>query len=268
MPTHQQGTPTIAQLEGFTGRNALVTGGGSGIGRAIALALANQGANVCVLDINAKAAEATAAEIAKSGRRSATIVHDTGKDSVISAIEAIQAPEGFGAIDFLVNNAGISPKKPDGLKRMIWETPTEEWRAVIDIDLNGYFLMLRAVLPQMIARKRGAVVNIGSLAGLRYSSIAGAAYATAKCAVVGMTRQAAGEVAEYGIRINGIAPGRIETEMAAQAGPSFNEAIRQATPLRRLGEPRDIAQAALFLLSDSASFITGETLVVSGGRGL
>ena len=258
----------IAHLQGFADRNALVTGGGSGIGRAIALALAGQGANVCVLDINAKAAKTTASEIAQLGRRSATIVHDTGKDSVIDAIDAIQAPGGFGEIDLLVNNAGISPKKPDGRKRMIWETSAEEWRAVIDIDLNGYFHMLRAILPKMIARKQGAVVNIGSLAGLRYSSIAGAAYATAKCAVAGMTRQAAGEVAEYGIRINSIAPGRIETEMAAQAGQSFNEAIRQATPLRRLGEPRDIAQAALFLLSDAASFITGETLGVSGGRGL
>jgi len=258
----------IAHLQGFAGRNALVTGGGSGIGRAISLALARQGANVCVLDINAKAAESTALEITQLGRRSATIVHDTGKDSVIDAIDGIQAPGGFGEIDILVNNAGISPKKPDGRKRMIWETPAEEWRAVIDINLNGYFLMLRAILPKMIARKRGAVVNIGSLAGLRYSSIAGAAYATSKCAVAGMTRQAAGEVAEFGVRINSIAPGRIETEMAAQAGQSFNEAIRQATPLRRLGEPQDIAQAALFLLSDAASFITGETLIVSGGRGL
>lgn len=258
----------ISHLQDFAGCNALVTGGGSGIGRAIALALAERGADVCILDIGAKAAERTASEIAQLGRRSAIVVHDTGKDSVIDAIDAIQAPRSFGDIDILVNNAGISPKKPDGRKRMIWETPPEEWRAVIDIDLNGYFHMLRAILPQMIARRRGAVVNIGSLAGLRYSSIAGAAYATAKCAVAGMTRQAAGEVAEYGIRINSIAPGRIETEMAAQAGQSFNEAIRQATPLRRLGEPRDIAQAALFLLSDAASFITGETLVVSGGRGL
>lgn len=258
----------IKHTESFSGRNALVTGGGSGIGRAIAFALAERGANVCILDISAKAAETTASAIARLGRRSAIIVHDTAQDSVIDAIDTICAPSGFGEVDILVNNAGISPKKPDGRKRMIWETPVEEWRAVIDIDLNGYFLVLRAVLPQMITRRLGTVVNIGSLAGLRYSSIAGAAYATSKCAVAGMTRQAAGEVAEYGIRINCIAPGRIETEMAAQAGQSFNEAIRQATPLRRLGEPLDVAQAAIFLLSDAASFITGETLVVSGGRGL
>ena len=268
MPAKKRKLALIDHAERFSGRNALVTGGGAGIGRAIALALAQQGADVCILDINAKAAASTAAEIARLGRRTATIVHDTGKDSVIDAIDAIRSPGDFGDIDLLVNNAGISPKKPDGRKKMIWETPAEEWRAVIDIDLNGYFLVLRAVLPQMIARRRGTVVNIGSLAGLRYSSIAGAAYATAKAAVAGMTRQAAGEVAEYGIRINSIAPGRIETEMAAQAGQSFNEAIRQATPLRRLGEPKDIAEAAIFLLSDAASFITGETLVVAGGRGL
>jgi 3-oxoacyl-[acyl-carrier protein] reductase len=252
----------------FEGRNALVTGAGGGIGRAVALALAEQGADVCVVDVNSAAAQETALAIERMGRRFATVIHDTGKDSIIEAIEAASAPGSFGPVDLLVNNAGISPKKPDGRKRMIWETSPDEWRSVIDVNLNGYFLVLRAVLPGMMAGRRGAVLNIGSLAGLRYSSIAGAAYATAKNAVVGFTRQAAGEVAEYGIRINSIAPGRIETQMAALAGDSFNEAIRQSTPLRRLGDPHDVAQAALFLLSDRAGFITGETLVVSGGRGL
>jgi NAD(P)-dependent dehydrogenase (short-subunit alcohol dehydrogenase family) len=252
----------------FDGKNALVTGGGSGIGRAIALELAIAGADVCLLDLNRDAAERTAEEVRARGRRAEIIVRSTGDDGAIDEIEAIQDPGRFGPIDLLVNNAGISPKKPDGRKRMIWETPPVEWRAVVDIDLNGYFLMLRAVLPSMIARRRGVIVNIGSLAGLRYSQIAGAAYATAKSAVTGLTRQAAGEVAEFGIRVNCIAPGRIETEMAAQAGQSFNEAIRESTPLKRLGVPEDIARAAVFLLSDASSFITGETLVVSGGRGL
>jgi 3-oxoacyl-[acyl-carrier protein] reductase len=255
-------------LRSLEGRNALVTGGGNGIGRAIALALAGNGANVCILDLDRAAAEKTAEEVRTLGCRAESLAHSTGEDSVIRKVEAIQDPQRFGPIDLLVNNAGISPKKPDGRKRMIWETSPEEWRSVVDIDLNGYFLMLRAVLPSMIERRRGSIVNIGSLAGLRYSQIAGAAYATAKSAVTGLTRQAAGEVAEFGIRINCIAPGRIETEMAAQAGQSFNEAIRESTPLKRLGIPDDIARTAIFLLSDAASFITGETLIVSGGRGL
>jgi 3-oxoacyl-[acyl-carrier protein] reductase len=252
----------------FAGRNALVTGAGNGIGRAIALALALAGANVCIVDLDRAAAEDAAQAVRALGRRAEILIHDTGKDSIIGAIEALQAPDRFGPIDLVVNSAGISPKKPDGLKRMLWEIPPLEWRTVIDIDLNGYFLVMRAVLPFMMARKRGAIVNIGSLAGQRYSSIAGAAYATAKAAVTGLTRQAAGEAAEFGIRINAIAPGRIETNMAGQAGASFNEAIRKSTPLRRLGMPQDIADAAMFLLSDAASFITGETLIVSGGRGL
>jgi 3-oxoacyl-[acyl-carrier protein] reductase len=256
------------QSQTFWGRTALVTGAGSGIGRAIALALAQQGADVCILDVDSAAAQATRAQVEALGRRSAVVVHNTGRDTVIEAIQSVQSADRFGPMDLLVNSAGISPKKPDGRKRMVWETSPEEWRAVIDIDLNGYFLVLKAVLPDMIARRRGAVVNIGSLAGSRYSSIAGAAYATAKSAVEGFTRQVAGEVAEYGLRVNCISPGRIETAMAGVAGESFNDAIRQSTPLRRLGQPEDIAQAALFLLSDASSFTTGETLVVSGGRGL
>lgn len=259
---------TTAGTPEFEGRTALVTGGGSGIGRAVALELARRGADVCILDVNEAAAAEAALAVERLGRRATSIVHDTGKDSVIPAIEAVSAPGAFGTFDLLVNDAGISPKKPDGRKRMIWETSPQEWRSVVDVNLNGYFLVLRAVLPAMMARRRGAVVNIGSLAGLRYSSIAGAAYATTKNAVQGLTRQAAGEVAEYGVRINCIAPGRIETAMAAQAGGAFNEEIRLGTPLRRLGLPMDIAEAALFLLSERASFITGETLVVSGGRGL
>jgi 3-oxoacyl-[acyl-carrier protein] reductase len=250
----------------FAGRKALVTGAGSGIGRAMALGLAARGADVCVLDVSADAAQDTAAAVEKLGRRAAVLVHDMGRDSVVEAIEEIALA--FGPFELLVNNAGISPKNAEGRKRMIWETPPQEWRQVVDVNLNGYFLALRAVLPGMMQARRGAVVNVGSLAGLRYSAIAGAASATSKNAVIGLTRQAAGEVAEFGVRVNCIAPGRIETEMAAVAGGSFNEAIRESTPLRRLGQPQDIADAALFLLSDAASFITGETLVVSGGRGL
>ena len=251
----------------FIGRRALVTGSGSGIGRAIALRLAQEGADVYVLDLNAALAEAVAQEVRALGRRAMTLVHDTSDAAVIAQLVAAQA-EGFGPIDLVVNNAGISPKTAEGRKRMVWETCPNEWQQVIGVNLNGYFHVLRAVLPAMIERRRGAVVNIGSLAGQRYSTIAGAAYATAKSAVSGLTRQVAGEVAPHAIRVNCIAPGRIETEMAARAGSAFNEEIRTQTPLGRLGMPEDIAETAVFLLSDAASFITGQTITASGGRGL
>jgi 3-oxoacyl-[acyl-carrier protein] reductase len=120
----------------------------------------------------------------------------------------------------------------------------------------------------MIERKQGAIVNISSLAGSRYTPIAGSPYAVSKGGVEALTRQAAGEVAPHGIRINSVAPGRIESAMSAVAGADFNEDIRKSTPLGRLGHPADIAQAVVFLLSTQSSFITGQTLVVSGGRGL
>jgi 3-oxoacyl-[acyl-carrier protein] reductase len=186
---------------------------------------------------------------------------------VIAAIEKLQSGSDFGPIDLLVNNAGISPKS-NGRKRMSWETSPDEWRRVIDVNLNGYFFLLRAVLPGMIERRAGAIVNISSLAGLRYSAIAGVHYCASKAAVIGLTSQVAGEVAGFGVRVNSVAPGRIETEMAAEAGAGFNEEIKRSTPLGRLGIPQDIAQAVCFLLSDKASFITGQSLVVSGGRGL
>lgn len=252
----------------LVGRRALVTGGGTGIGRSIALRLAIQGADVCILDVNEQAASTTAAEIKDLGRRSEVLLHDTGKESVITAITKFQNLDCFGPIDLLVNNAGISPKLTNGLKRMVWEVSPSEWQQVMEINLNGYFYTISAVLPRMIDEKRGSIVNIGSLAGRRYSSIAGTAYATSKGAVEALTRQVSGEVARFGIRVNGVAPGRIETPMSAIAGASFNEQIRLSTPLQTLGVPDDIADAVSFLLSENAKFITGETLVVSGGRGL
>jgi 3-oxoacyl-[acyl-carrier protein] reductase len=251
----------------FTGRRALVTGAGSGIGRAIALELAAGGADVCLLDVNQAALRTSAAAVEEAGRRAVRLQHDTASESVIAAIEEIQSRTDFGPIDLLVNNAGISPKT-NGRKRMSWEISPDDWRRVIDVNLNGYFYLLRAVLPRMIERRAGAIVNISSLAGHRYSAIAGAHYCASKAAVTGLTGQVAGEVAGFGIRVNAVAPGRIETEMAAEAGAGFNDEIKRSTPLGRLGIPQDIAQAVCFLLSDKASFITGQSLVVSGGRGL
>lgn len=252
----------------FLGKHAVVTGAGRGIGQEIALGLASQGADICIVDISTSACQETVAKIQALGRVASVIEGDTSDAAIIDEIQSLESRDAFGSIDFLVNNAGISPKNPDGRKRMIWETDPTEWKRVVDVNLNGYFNMIRAVLPGMIQRKQGAIVNISSLAGSRYTPIAGSAYAVSKGAVEALTRQAAGEVAPHFIRVNGVAPGRIESAMSAVAGADFNEDIRKSTPLGRLGQPIDIAQAVVFLLSENASFITGQTLIASGGRGL
>ena len=263
-----QATPLNTYGLPFLGKHAIVTGAGRGIGQEIALALASHGADLCIVDQSATACEDTCAKIRALGRVACAIGGDTSDAAIIGQIQYLEGGQHFGPIDFLVNNAGISPKNPDGRKRMIWETDPVEWKRVVDVNLNGYFNTLRAILPGMIARKQGAIVNISSLAGSRYTPIAGSPYAVSKGAVEALTRQAAGEVAPHGIRVNGVAPGRIESAMSAVAGADFNEDIRKSTPLGRLGQPADIAQAVVFLLSPQASFITGQTLVVSGGRGL
>jgi len=221
-----------------------------------------------VLDANKEMAQQAAASLAELGGGSGTIARSVADAAVQETIQAYPTAHGFERFHFLVNAAAISPKGSDGLKRLAWQTSDEEWCQVMQVNVNGIFRTMSAVLPAMIEAREGAIVNISSLAGRRYSSIAGAAYATSKAAVEAMTRQFAGEVAEHGIRINAVSPGRIQTPMAERAGAEFNERIRLQTPLRRLGMPSDVAAGALFLLSDSARFITGETLVVSGGRGL
>jgi len=252
----------------FVGKHALVTGGASGIGREIALRLARAGCGVCILDIAEEAAMDTVRTLHGLGAPADALTCSCADERVENAISAYLDEQSLGGFDFLANAAGISPKLPNGRRQSAWEITPSEWRRVMDVNLNGCFHTLRAVLPPMIRRGGGAIVNISSLAGRRYTAIAGAAYATSKAGIEAMTRQFAGEAAPFGIRINAVAPGRIETPMSHLAGADFNEDIRLSTPLRRLGMPSDVADAVLFLLSDRASFITGETLVVSGGRGL
>jgi len=258
----------MSERDDFNNKLALVTGAAGGIGYEIALALAKVGCVVYVLDLDAERARQAATAIQDQGGKAFPLAHSIADATVIEVIRAAGAQSKRQGFDLLVNAAGISPKESNGLRSPAWEISPAQWAEVIQTNLNGTFHTMSAVLPGMITRGRGAIVNIGSLAGRRYSGIAGAAYATSKGAVEAMTRQLAGEVAQHGVRINAVSPGRIQTPMAAVAGEDFNEQIRMQTPLRRLGMPSDIADAVIFLLSDRASFITGETLVVSGGRGL
>jgi len=240
------------------GRKALVTGGASGIGAAIALRLAAEGAEVWVGDVNVEGAERVAGEA--SGH--AVELDVTDLESARGAVEAAG-----GTLDVLVNNAGT-----DEFGFFTYTTP-EQWQKVLAINLGGVMNCTAAALPGMQAAKYGRIVNISSEAG-RVGSKGSAAYSAAKAGIVGFTKAIAREDARYGITVNAIAPGPIETPllMGAQEfgeiGEKIIETMRSATQMGRLGQPEEVAAAVAFLASDDASYVTGETLGVSGGLGM
>ncbi|BBK34469.1 3-oxoacyl-[acyl-carrier protein] reductase [Stella humosa] len=246
--------------ETHRGRTALVTGAARGIGRAVAEGLARRGARVAVMDIALDAAEATAAEI---GGGAIAVAGDVGDWESFQAAHAAAVAR-IGAFDILVNNAGISPKR-DGARVPAAEMDPAEWRRVVDINLSGCFYGARLVAPAMIAARRGAIVSLSSVAGKHYSSIVGVHYAATKAAIIGLTRHLAGELGPHGIRVNAIAPGRIESPMIHTVGAAVNQAALAATPLGRLGTAAECADAIAYLTSDAASFVTGVTLDVAGG---
>jgi NAD(P)-dependent dehydrogenase (short-subunit alcohol dehydrogenase family) len=249
----------------FTGKRALVTGAGGGIGREIALALAARGAAVAVADLDAGRAGQVAAEIAGkggSGRALALNVADAGA-VVDRANELIDA---WGGIDLLVNNAGIS------LMKSFLETTRTELQAQLDVNLGGTWNLCQAVLPAMIRQGDGAVVNMSSWSGKTGRAL-NAAYGVAKFGIIGLTETLAHEMGPHGIRVNAICPGLIvgtdmrsqtEREMQSLGMPSTEQRI-QTIPMRRAGTPLDVANLACFLLSTDASYITGESFNVTGG---
>ena len=242
------------------GKAALVTGAARGIGRAIAEGLAGRGARVAVMDLSLAAAEEAAAAI---GRDAIAVAGDVGDWESFRAAHAAAAAR-LGPFDILVNNAGISPKR-EGARVPSWEMDPAEWRRVLDVNLSGCFHGVRLVAPEMIARRSGSIVSLSSVAGKYYSSIVGIHYSATKAAIIGLTRHLAGELGPHGIRVNAIAPGRIESPMIHTVGAAVNEAALAATPLRRLGTARECADAVAYLTSDAASFVTGVTLDVAGG---
>ncbi|MGE0719124.1 MAG: SDR family oxidoreductase [Alphaproteobacteria bacterium] len=242
------------------GRVALVTGAARGIGRAIADRLAARGARVAVMDLVIGEAEAAAAAI---GHGTVAVAGDVADwESFRAAHAAVERLA--GRVGILVNNAGISPKR-DGARVPAHEMDPAEWRRVVDVNLTGSFHGVRLVAPGMIANGGGAIVNLSSVAGKHYSGIVGVHYAATKSAIVGLTRHLAGELGPHGIRVNAIAPGRIESPMIHTVPGAVNAAALAATPLGRLGTAADCAEAVLFLTSDAAAFITGVTLDVAGG---
>ena len=236
---------------------ALITGGARGIGKEIAALFAREGADLALFDVNAQVLEQTAAELRALGRRVEGLVVDvTNASAVDEAVSKVL--DKLGKIDILVNNAGITH---DGLVVRMEES---QWDRVLDINLKGTFLCTRAVAKAMLKARRGRIVSIASIVGL-IGNPGQANYAASKAGVIGMTKSVAKELATRGITCNAIAPGFIKTEMTDRLADEAKQRLRALIPMGTLGEPSDVAQAALFLVSDAARYITGHVLVVDGG---
>lgn len=251
----------IANPFNLTGRNAIVTGAAHGLGRAIALGLARQGADIALIDRDAAALEAPGSQIHALGRRAAIHACDIANaGSVTSTVKSVISD--FESIDILVNNAGIT-------KRIaLFDWQPADWEEVIRINQIGTFLMAREVGRHMVARRSGSIVNVSALGGgLVGLGRGNAIYCSTKGAVAALTRDLAAEWAAHGVRVNAIAPGWFRTEMNRPLleNQSVLDRILDRVPLKRLGEPEDVVGPVIFLASDASSMITGHILPVDGG---
>ncbi|MFN8216033.1 MAG: glucose 1-dehydrogenase [Solirubrobacterales bacterium] len=242
-------------------RVALVTGAGSGIGRAAAARLAAEGARGAVVALAAAAAQASAEAIEAAGGEALALAADVADGAAVAAM-ADAALERFGRVDALVNNAGILD---DYLPAA--ETPDEVWDRVMGVNLKAHLLTCRALIPQMLERGGGAIVNVASTAGLNGGN-GGAAYTTSKHGVIGFTRQLCFDYARRGIRANVLCPGAVETGMTHEIFASGDAEVMKAVesaPIGRWAQPEELANAVLFLASEEASFVNGAVYVVDGG---
>jgi len=245
----------------LAGRTALVTGGARGIGESIVELLAAEGAAVAVCDLDGDGARAVADRVSRSaGVGGIGVALDvSSRAAVAEAVDVVEAA--LGPIDVLVNNAGIDIVKP------FVESTEDEWDRIIGVNLRGPVNTCHVVLPRMIERERGAIVNLGSDAG-RVGSSGEAVYSATKGGVIAFTKTLAREAVRFGIRVNCVCPGPTDTALLEQIGggnPKLVDSLTRAIPMRRVAQPVEIARVVVFLATDDASYVTGQTLSVNGG---
>ena len=247
----------MSEAKTLAGKVAIVTGGNRGIGLAIARLLAEDGASVVVSGRDAARLEAAVKELESLGAPAMAVGADAAKrEDADRLVEATR--ERFGRVDVLVNNAGIT--RDQLLVRM----KDDDWDQVLDTNLRGVFLMTRAVGKVMMRQKSGRIINIASAAGAM-GNPGQVNYSAAKAGVIGLTKAAGRELAHWNILVNAVAPGLIETDMAASIPAEAREAMLQQVPLKRIGQGREVAEVVRFLAGDGASYITGQTIHVNGG---
>ena len=242
----------------FTGSGVVVTGAGSGIGRATAVHLAAQGARVVVSDVSEEGTKTTVEQILAAGHQADPVVADVSDPDSVEELFA-RAAEILGGLDLAVNNAGIAHQPSD-----LHDMPVEVWDQVLGVDLRGTFLCLRAELKIMVAAGHGSIVNMASNAGVKNAPNM-AAYTAAKHGVIGLTKNAALSYAGRNIRVNAVCPGTIATPGIASFPAETQREWSSHIPLGRLGTPEEVAQAVAYLLSEQAGFITGTALLIDGG---
>ena len=239
---------------------ALVTGAARGLGKAIALGLAREGARVVISDVNLEGAQRTAKEIESLGRQTLVFKTDVSKTKEVNEM-VDKILDKLGRIDILINNAGITA---DALLIRMKEA---DWDRVIEINLKGAFNCLKAVAKPMFKARSGKVVNVASVIGL-IGNVGQANYAASKAGIIGLTKSSARELAPRGINVNAIAPGFIKTPMTERLAAAAKEEMRKRIPLGRFGAPEDVARVVLFLVSDSAGYVTGQVINVDGGMAM
>jgi meso-butanediol dehydrogenase / (S,S)-butanediol dehydrogenase / diacetyl reductase len=252
----------------FDGKAGVVTGSGSGIGRATAMEFAKRGGAVVVADINEETASSVAREIVRNGGKAAAIGADVTREADVDAMLALSLKQ-FGRLDFLHNNAFGLPPAPENEQAVtrVADVPDSVWDKTLDVGLSAVFRTIKKAIPLMKARGGGAIVNTASISG-QYADYGIVAYNAAKAGIINLTRVVAVEYAQDNIRCNCVCPGAINTPLLAQAmvDPRMKDGFLRTIPLGRLGEPQEIANVVMFLGSDLASFVTGAAFVADGGQ--
>jgi 3-oxoacyl-[acyl-carrier protein] reductase len=239
------------------GKRAIVTGAGQGIGRSIASKLAREGADVAIAEMNPDTGTQTAKEIAALGRNTLSISVDVANQKQVQAM-VDQVLRAWKRIDILINNAGFD--RPAHLLK----TKEEDWEAVLGVHLKGTFNCIQAVAPHMIENGYGKIVNTSSVWG-KSGAVSEVSYSTAKAGIIGLTKSVARELGRYQINVNVILPGLILTPTISKMAEKYQTMIIESTPLKRMGQPEEVANVVAFLVSDEASFVTGAMIEVSGG---